>query len=305
MLETSSDRQVPVPWSGRVAAATEEAARLAARYGLQRAGARVPLLDYTKQLWARRHFITAFSTASNSVGYSRSFLGQAWQLLTPLLNIAVYYLVFGILLHTKRGVHNFIAFLVIGLFVFGFSSASVTQGARAISGNLGLTRALHFPRAVLPVSTTLVAFQRLLYSMVIMVPIVLLTGEQLSLRWLQLLPAVALQSMFCLGLAFIFARIGATVPDTTQMLPFVMRVWMYTSGILYSVTVFAKGHAEWVKTVLRVNPGGVYVNLARHALVSHNPISGSDWLLGLGWGVGTLVMGYFIFWRAEEEYGRV
>lgn len=303
MHDLASPEVAQIPRSATAVA--DDVPALVARYGLQRAGARLPLVRYTRQLWARRHFITAYSTASNAVGYSGSFLGQAWQLLTPLLNVAVYYLVFGVLLHTKRGVHNFVAFLAVGIFVFGFSSGAVMQGARAISGNLGLTRALHFPRAVLPISTTLVQFQRLLYSMVIMAPIVLLTGEPLAWRWFELVPAVALQAMFCLGLAFIFARVGAKVPDTSQFLPFVLRVWMYLSGILYSVDVFAKGHAHWVKTVLQINPGAVFVNLARHALITQNPVSTFDWLLAVAWGVGLLVVGYLVFWHGEEEYGRV
>ena len=203
--------------------------------GLQRAGARLPVDEYTRRLWQRRWFVAAYSSASNAVGYEGNFLGQAWQLLTPLLNIAVYYLIFGLLLHTNRGVPNFIAFLSVGVFVFAFCTTSLVTGSRAITGNLGLVRALQFPRAVLPVSTTLVALLRLLYSLVVLIPIVLLSGEPMTWRWLELVPAIALQAMFCLGLAFVVARIGARVPDMTQMLPFVSRVWMYMSGVMYSV----------------------------------------------------------------------
>lgn len=284
---------------------SDEVAALVARYGLQRAGARLPLGTYTRQLWARRYFIKEFSTASNAVGFSRSFLGQAWQLLTPLLNVAVYYLIFGVLLHTRRGVDNFIAFLTIGLFVFSFTSGALTAGARAISGNLGLTRSLHFPRAVLPVSTTLTALQQLISSMVIMIPVVLLTGEPLSLRWFLLIPAIGLQAAFALGLAFLFARLGARVPDTSQMLPFLTRVWMYTSGVMYSITEFTKGRPHWVKTVLEVNPGAVYVNVARNALLTHNPVHPYTWPLAIAWAVVMLGIGYLVFWQGEEEYGRV
>ena len=209
--------------------------------GLQRAGARLPVDEYTRRLWHRRWFVAAYSTASNAVGYEGSFLGQAWQLLTPLLNIAVYYLIFGLLLHTNRGVPNYIAFLSVGVFVFSFCTSSLVAGSRAITGNLGLVRALQFPRAVLPVSTTLVALMRLLYSLVVLIPIVLISGEPMTWRWLELVPAIALQALFCLGLAFVVARIGARVPDMTEILPFVSRVWMYTSGVMYSVQVFTQG----------------------------------------------------------------
>jgi teichoic acid transport system permease protein len=273
--------------------------------GLQRAGARLPLEEYTRRLWERRWFVVAYSTANNGVGYERSFLGQAWQLLTPLLNIAFYYLIFGLLLHTNRGVSNYIAYLSVGVFVFSYCTTSLSTGARAITGNLGLVRALNFPRAVLPVSTTLVALLQLLYSLVIIIPIVLLTGEPLTLGWLKLIPALFLQSMFCLGLAFIVARLGAHVPDTSQVLPFVTRVWTYTSGVMYSVTRFTQNRPHWIGVVLTHNPGYVYLTLARSALLTGVPASPTMWFYGAAWGVGLLVVGYPYFWRGEEEYGNV
>jgi teichoic acid transport system permease protein len=273
--------------------------------GLQRAGARLPVVEYTQRLWQRRWFVAAYASATNASGYEGSFLGQAWQLLTPMLNILVYYLIFGVLLHTNRGVPNFIAFLSVGVFAFAFCTTSLVNGSKAITKNLGLVRALQFPRAVLPLSTTLVALMQLLYSLLILVPILLLSGVTPTLRWLQLVPAIAVQSLFCLGLAFVVARIGARVPDTTQILPFLARVWMYISGVMYSVQVFSMGHPGWVSAVLTHNPGYVYLALARHALLPGNPAPLSLWLTAIAWSVGTLVMGFLYFWRGEEEYGNV
>jgi teichoic acid transport system permease protein len=273
--------------------------------GLQRAGARLPVDEYTRRLWHRRWFVAAYATSSNAVGYERSFLGQAWQLLTPLLNILVYYLIFGLLLHTSRGVPNFIAFLSVGVFVFAFCQSSLVAGSRSITGNVGLVRALQFPRAVLPVSTTLVALLQLLTSLFVMVPILLISGEPLAWRWLELIPAIALQTLFCLGLAFVTARIGALIPDTTQVLPFVSRVWMYMSGVMFNVQVVAHGHPGWVSKVLTINPGYVYLTLARHALLVGSAAPLSTWLIAAAWSVGVLAVAYLYFWRGEEQYGNV
>jgi teichoic acid transport system permease protein len=290
----------------RVRDSSPEVAELVAKYKMRRAGARPPIATYTRELWQRRHFITTFSTANNAVGYSDSILGQAWQLLTPLLNVMVYYLIFGVLLQTRRSIDNFIAFLVIGIFIFTFIQTAMLGGARAITANLSLTRVLHFPRAVLPVSSTLIALQRLLFSMVIMLPIVFISGEPLRWSWFLLVPAIALQSMFCLGLAFIMARVGAKIPDTSQVLPFILRTWLYVSGVFFAIGTFAKHHAHWVKQVLEANPGAVYMQLVREALLtkppSHPPY---QWPLAIFWAVAVLGVGYVYFWRAEEQYGRV
>ena len=273
--------------------------------GLQRAGARVPVDEYTHRLWERRWFVAAYSSSSNSVGYEGSFLGQAWQVLTPLLHIGVYYLIFGLLLHTSRGVPNFIGFLSVGVFVFSFCTSSLTQGSRAITTNLGLVRALQFPRAVLPLSTTLVALQQLIYSLIVLVPILLITKEPITWRWLLRAPAVTLQAMFCLGVAFAIARVGAVVPDTVQVLPFFARIWLYLSGVMYSIPVFTQGRPGWIKTFLNYNPGSVYVQLARNAVLVGSPAGIRLWLTALGWSVGVLSTAYLYFWRGEERYGNV
>jgi len=272
--------------------------------GLQRAGARLPLGEYTRRLWQRRWFVVAYATANSNVGYEQSFLGQAWQLLTPTLQIVVYYLIFGLLLHTNKGVPNFIAFLAVGVFTFSLCSSALVSGSRSITGNRGLVRALQFPRAVLPISTTLVSLQRLLYSLIIVIPILLLNGVFPTVRWLEIVPVVALQALFCLGVTFAVARIAARVPDTTQLLPFVSRIWMYTSGVFYSVSRFTKGHPGWVGRLLTINPAYDYLSLARHALLG-SPVTGLTWLYGAAWAVGALAVAYPYFWRGEEKYGNV
>lgn len=289
---------------GEAPGSSEDAQALVARYGLKRAGARASLSEYTRELWQRRYFIVEFSRATNASGYSRSFLGQAWQVLTPLLNAAVYYLIFGLLIGTRRGVPNYLGFLVIGIFVFQFVQSSVTSGARSLQSNRSLARTLRFPRAVFPVSSTTIALQHLLASLVVLIPIVLLSGEPVRVQWLLLIPAVALQTMFCAGLAFAFARVGAKIPDVSQMLPFALRVWLYASGIMFSIDSFTKSKPT-AAAILNANPVTTYVELYRGAFLASGPgTTPSQWLTALAWSVGVLVVGYVYFWKAEESYGR-
>jgi teichoic acid transport system permease protein len=275
----------------------------AVREGMTRAGARPPLRVYLAQLWDRRHFIASYTRANNEVTYSRSFLGQLWQVLTPLLNAAVYYLVFGLLLHTNRGTPNFIAFLVIGIFVFHFIQQSVMRGSKSIGSNQGLIRSLHFPRAALPISTTGQTCIQLSVSMVVMIPIVLLTGERPALRWLLVLPDLVMVTAFALGASFVIARIAAHIPDTTALLPFILRSWLYLSGIFYSIEHITRNNPS-IKVLLELNPGAEYVELARAALIQDASVQMRIWVFAAAWAVVALVGGLIFFWRAEETYAR-
>lgn len=284
----------------------EEARALVERYSLKRAGARASLSDYTRELWRRRYFIAEFSRATNASSYSRAMLGQAWQVLTPLLNAAVYYVIFGLLLHISRGIDNYIGFLVTGVFAYHFVQGSVNGGARSLQTNRSLARTLRFPRAVFPLSATAVALEQLVMSLVVLLPIVLLTGEPLRWQWLTVIPLLGLQTLFCTGIAFIFARIGSKVPDISQMLPFALRVWFYASGIMFSIPTFTKErHHEQLGEIMQLNPVTVYVDLYRSAFIESGPAATArEWLLAIAWGVVVLAVGYVFFWRAEEEYGR-
>ena len=122
----------------------EPLAALAARHGLRPSSARPTLASYLRKVWERRHFIVAYATARNVSMYTEARLGQLWQVLTPLLNSAVYYLIFGILFKANRGISNYTAYLVIGVFIFAFTERSIVVGSTVIRSNITLIRALHF-----------------------------------------------------------------------------------------------------------------------------------------------------------------
>lgn len=284
-------------------------AQLADKYGLSVSGARPSLAEYVRQLWGRRHFILAFSQAKLTAQYSQAKLGQLWQVATPLLNALVYFLIFGLILKAGRGmpIDVYVPFLVTGVFVFTFTQSSVMAGVRAIAGNLGLVRALHFPRASLPVSFSLQQLQQLLFSMIVLVLIVVAFGSYPAWSWLLVVPALALQFVFNTGLALIMARLGSKTPDLAQLMPFVMRTWMYASGVMFSIPIMLADRPAWIADVLMYNPAAIYMDLVRFSLIdgygSAN-LPSHVWAAGLGWSVVIGCAGFVYFWKAEERYGR-
>ncbi|MFD6531417.1 ABC transporter permease [Streptomyces sp. NPDC060184] len=301
---------------GRVAMSTPPSAdeglspaQLAEKYGLTVSGARPGLFAYVRQLWGRRHFILAFSRAKLTAQYSQAKLGQLWQVATPLLNALVYYLIFGLILGTRKGMSQdvFIPFLVTGVFVFTFTQSSVMAGVRAISGNLGLVRALHFPRASLPVSFSLQQLQQLLYSMIVLIVVAVAFGSYPTLSWLLVIPALLLQFCFNTGLALVMARLGSKTPDLAQLMPFVMRTWMYASGVMFSITVMLQDKPQWIANVLQYNPAAIYMDLVRFALIDGygaENLPAHVWAVATAWALVVGALGFVYFWKAEERYGR-
>jgi teichoic acid transport system permease protein len=309
----------------------EPLAALAARYGLRPTSERPLLVAYLRKVWERRHFIVAYATARNVSMYTEARLGQLWQVLTPLLNSAVYYLIFGILFKANRGISNYTAYLVIGVFIFAFTERSIVVGSTVIRSNIALIRALHFPRACLPLDYVIVELQQQ-----VLFAIVLGTGEPLTWYWLLLVPALLMQATFNMGAALIMARLGAGAQDISQLVPFLLRVWRYFCGVMYSIASLPAALPLWAKNVLSFNPAAVYISLTRDAIMAtfrddapgakpydaarcavfmakktpalqaycHPDFGTSElWLAGAGWAVVILAVGVIFFWQAETRYG--
>jgi teichoic acid transport system permease protein len=240
---------------------------LAEQHGLKLSGARPSLPEYIKLLWSRRHFIIGYATARNVSRYTEAKLGQIWQVLTPLLNSLVYYLIFGLLFVEARSVTHYPAFLVAGVFVFAFTERSIVTGSSVMRSNIQLIRALYFPRAALPLAYVIVELQQMLLGLVVVAVVALASGEPLTLYWFLLVPAVLLQSMFNIGAALIVARLGGAMQDVSELIPFILRITRYFCGVMYLIETLPASLTTWEKQILSLNPIAVYIQLVRVALM--------------------------------------
>lgn len=280
-------------------------ADLAARHELIKLGSRPTLPTYLRQLWGRRYFCFGLARARFRSANEQDRLGIAWVVLRPLINAAVYGFIFGLLLPQSSKQSNFVPSLVVGVFVFQFFAGCLTDGAKSITGNSGLIRSLHFPRAVLPLATVVEQLLALGPMIVVMLVVAVATGEPPRVHWLQMLPALALMSLFCSGIAMIAARLTIHIRDITQLIPFVTRLIFYLSGIFYKTPPRdATGNQGILGDVLFYNPVHVYISLVRGALIETESAPGHTWRLAVGYGVVFFVLGFLYFWRAEERYGR-
>jgi teichoic acid transport system permease protein len=263
-----------------------------------------PLRAYLASIWERREFAISMSAGEIRAKHMNTVLGSFWNILNPLLSIGVYWLVFGQILGTRRGVDNFVGFLSIGIFTYYYSQRSFTGGANSIANNLGLIRSLQFPRALLPMSAVLREAIALRSAAIVVFGVLLWTREGLSWEWFLVLPIVALQSLFNLGGALILARLADKIRDISNVLPFLFRIVFYLSGVLFLVDRFVTDPA--VKALFALNPFYCFVSLNRQYLMSSLEHEGVGWMwLSITvWSVVLSLVGLIVFRGGERSYGR-
>lgn len=277
-------------------------AALAREFGLKKVGGRPPLGKYLNQIWERRHFAISLARGKAYAKNQGGYLGQLWVILTPLLWAVLYYCVFGIVLkRVNNDIDNFAGFLVIGLFIIRFLSGALVHAANSIEKNTTLITSLQFPRALIPISSTLSDLFTFLPALVVLFGVALANGEPVRWQMLLLAPTILLATVFAAGVACFSARLVSQVSDLGQLIPFINRALFYTSGVFFSVERYGDG---WFGTAMAHQPFAIYLELGRSSLLQETPVQASAWAWGVFWAIATSVLGFIYFWRAEARYGR-
>jgi teichoic acid transport system permease protein len=276
--------------------------------GLIRLGEQLSLAGYLKDVWRRRTFALENARGELRAQHMDTALGNAWHLLNPVLLIAVYYLVFDVILNATRGVENFIVYLTVGVLAYHWAQKAVTAGASTIVSNEGLIRSLSFPRALLPLSTAVQHTYAFIPSLAVMLVVALAFGERPGWSLVLIVPAFVLQVFFITGATLLAARAADAFRDTLNLLPFLFRLVFYGSGILYAVDDrFHDAFAYPIVTfIFIVNPFYALVSVWRSAVMSSQPIAslGLLWVSASIWSVAILIVGFVVFRAGEAGYGR-
>lgn len=267
--------------------------------GLRPASDSVALPRYLSELWARRDYIRYVAVSQLRSQQMHTVLGNLWHLLNPALQIAVFYLIFGVILGVDRGVDNLLAFIAVGLFSYQFSTRSITTGSNSIVSNRPLLRSVWFPRAMLPITTVLTQLFAFVPVLFVMFAVVIGTGESPLLRWLAIPGVIALQTMFNLGAALIMARAATHLVDIQQLLPFVFRLLLYASGVIFLVDAYVE--ASEYQLLFEVNPFYGLVSIWRWTVLGFDidpivPVATTTI------SVVALIAGFWWFRRGEQGY---
>ncbi|WP_196717422.1 ABC transporter permease [Actinomyces trachealis] len=270
---------------------------------LRPVGKRPPLGAYTRELWRRRHFIWADGRARALGSQRGTVLGNVWLVAQPMLNAMVFYIMFGLLLQTSRGIDNFIGYLIIGVTMFPPMQRAATVGSQVLANGKNLIRGFNFPRAALPISFAIRSALDCIPPLITISLLVIALPPHAKISWTwMLVPLVfLLQHAFCLGLIFTTARATALLPDLRNVWPFLTQFWYFGSGVFFSYERFID-HPNILRA-MDINPGYLTLTMYRSCMLYDTAPNLRSWVLLSAWAVGLLLVGLIVFWQKEEAYG--
>jgi len=258
-----------------------------------------PLRQYFAELKERRPFIWHLARTDLKAKNYDTTLGRVWVVLDPLLAAGVYYLMRSIIRPVGSGAARnlVLSHLIWAVFFFQFVQAAMNQGARTLLNGRGMLLNASFPRAVLPLYTTLRALLDFLPTMAVYMVFQYTLKQPFGLSLLMLPVIIALMAVLNLGLALLLATTTVFFRDMANFLPYITRLLMYVSPVLFGTAEIPPN----LKVYLQWNP--LYPFYAALEQIFRAQWPSSTYLLqSAGWAAFFALAGGIYFLVKEREF---
>lgn len=248
-----------------------------------------------KRLYDYRELLKTSVSKEIRGKYKNSFLGVIWSFLNPLLQIAVYALVFPLIMQTDD---NYVIFLVCGLIPWLFFSNAINKAAFTIIENGGIIKKVFFPREILPISVVTSECVNFIISTVIILAFILLTGYGFS-WYIIFYPLILLiQFVVTLGFAFFLSAITVYVRDLAHFVGVALQLLFYATPICYASGRIPADY-QWI---MNFNPMAYVIDGYR--AIFYDKVMPNMQELGILFGIGLLlcIIGYLVFNKLQKGF---
>jgi lipopolysaccharide transport system permease protein len=257
-----------------------------------------------KSIWRNRRLMGSMVRRDIMARSRGSFGGTLWAFLNPLLLMATYFFVFGVVLQTRFGADNsrtgYVLYFLAGMLPWLAFSEAVGRSPYVILEYRSFVKKIVFPLETLPVNLVASGIVTEAFALLIFVGGLLAVRGAVpgSVVWLPLL--IAPQVLFTAGLCWILAATGVYVRDLGQIMGYLLTLWFFLTPICYP-----ESQLKEAVRVLRWNPLFTLVKAYRAVLLENQAPSVKGvvalWIVA----VVVAVAGYAWFHRFRKTFADV
>ncbi len=284
---------------------------------------KAPLVASVRSLWAHREIMYTLAERDFRAQYKQAALGVAWAVLSPVLTLVIFVVVFSRL---KGSIHTggvpFALFEFVGILCWSFFSSALGTGGISLLTNKALLAKTQFPRECFPLETMLVNGLNTVISWIPLALLFVIFGRapKIATVWVPLF--MVIEIAFAAGITLAISSLIIQMRDLQQVLPIIISLGIFMTPVIWPFSMIPSHYHVYGGTLIGEHwVGGFYVNLQvvygffnplgpvinsirQTMLLGHNP----SWLpLGaavIGAAV-YLVGGYKIFKRYEVNFADI
>lgn len=238
--------------------------------------------------------------------YKGQPLGMVWALVHPLLLIFIYIFLFSIVFQAKIGGQSqqplsYAAYLLSGMIPWLTIQAALNGGAIAITSNATLIKQVIFPAEVLPIKMVGSAVIIEVIYLVIDILYCVVTTQTISLMWIFLPVALAIEIVFLIGLNYIVAALNVYMRDVKDFVQVICTIGVYILPVIYA----PEAVPGMFRQILYLNPVSHMTWMFQDILYFREIVHWYSWLISIIEAVVLFYFGHSLFRKLKVGFGSV
>ena len=254
-----------------------------------------------------RRFDLIFSLARRELTarYRGSILGIMWTLVTPMVMIAIFTIIFAGIFKAKFGASSsqwdYALYLFCGLLPWNAFQESLQLSSSTIVAHANLVKRVVFPLETLPVSLSLAAVVNQLFGTIVLIIAVILLRREMHVTIIYLPLILIPQLIATFGAAWLVASLGVFVRDIVQGIALVLMAWMYLTPIIYPESIVPAPY----RAAINLNPFTPLVRNYRRVILDGLSPDWSGLAYFAAFALVSFVFGYWWFARTRKNFADV
>lgn len=258
---------------------------------------RFDLLGLVRTLWDFRLLLWVFCKRDLKGRYTQTIFGLGWVILTPLITVGVFVIVFGIMVKVPTdGLPTIMFYLVAVIPWYAFMNV-LNPSVQMIEGNAGLITKVYFPRLLIGGSYAVSAGVDFLIAYTLLITPFAIIYDVWTIQLLLIMPLLLLCTLMTgLGIGLMLAPLNAKYRDVKHLVPLALQLFYYSTPAIYPVSAVP----PWAKPWYSVNPLSLVITGYRDAMHGHWPAQ-STLLTLIAIAVICFSIGVFIFQHFDKN----
>jgi lipopolysaccharide transport system permease protein len=254
------------------------------------------------ELWRYRELLGFLAWRDIRVRYKQSVLGVLWALITPVVTLTIFSVIFGRVARIPSDGVPYPIFCFVGLLPWLFFSQSLQRATASMVAEHNLLTKVYFPRLIVPVAATLAPLVELAIASSVVFAMMAWYGLVPALHAVLLAPLCVVWAwLLAIGAGTLLSALNVHYRDVGQMIPFLVQVWMYASPVVYPASMFP-GAWRWV---LGLNPMVGVIEGLRFAMLGRGSLPVGSLAVSACVSLLLLVTGVVSFKRMERTFADV
>jgi lipopolysaccharide transport system permease protein len=249
-----------------------------------------------RQYW---DFVFFKSYADLKTEAERTYVGFLWWIAEPVLYMAIFYLVFAVILGSRT--ENYIAFLLIGLTIWRWFQSTVMAGSVAVSQSRGIIHQVYFPKIVLPVVSVVTNSVKFIVVFALLMLFLMVLGYIPGLSYLSLFTLLFVQLLFIIAMTMLVAALVPFLPDIRILLDNLLRGLFFMSGIFFDIEAIDEPYRDY----LLLNPMASLITDYRNVMIYQKwPVMENLFSISVA-SIVILSIGVVLLKRFDRYYPRI